>query len=328
MSTGLKSIREKSKAIRATAETEEYGRTMLLDINMLVEDPDNKGVYGDYDTEGLSESIKENGFKGRIYAYPVENGKYMIESGHRTREAAVKAGLTSVPVVITAPPANDLERRKRLILSNLHGRQYTPMMLSRQAEYLYDTYKAEASYQSDKGDSKANQKILEKVAADMEISISTLSRYRLLKRLTPELQKLVDCGVYSWAEIAQAAHLETEQQDMFYDHICAKAREDGQEAINGKWIKNEIEACKTSAGAAPAIKSDPIHDTDNESNQNKKRPSGRRINGCKAVLRAKDAVQIALSEDALIKPQDREITRSALIELRETIDSYLADTAE
>ena len=37
--------------------------------------------------------MKEYGFQGVILAYPIEGGKYRIESGHRRRLAARKAGI-------------------------------------------------------------------------------------------------------------------------------------------------------------------------------------------------------------------------------------------
>ena len=52
--------------------------------------------YGEYEVEELSEIMKNRGFQGVILAYPVGDGKYMIEAGHRRRYAAKKAGFINV----------------------------------------------------------------------------------------------------------------------------------------------------------------------------------------------------------------------------------------
>ena len=112
---------------------------VTMSVDMIDEDRDNKEIYGEYETDGLAESIEENGYQGSpIIVYP-EKGRYTVQSGHRTLEAAKKAGRTYVPVLVTDAPQNDIERRKKLILSNLHGRRYTPLRMARQAQYLFDT---------------------------------------------------------------------------------------------------------------------------------------------------------------------------------------------
>ena len=95
---------------------------VTMSVDMIDEDRDNKEIYGEYETDGLAESIEENGYQGSpIIVYP-EKGRYTVQSGHRTLEAAKKAGRTYVPVLVTDAPQNDIERRKKLILSNLHGK--------------------------------------------------------------------------------------------------------------------------------------------------------------------------------------------------------------
>ena len=121
----------------------------IMSVDMIDEDRDNREIYGEYETDGLAESIEENGYQGSpIIVYP-EKERYTIQSGHRTLEAAKKAGRTHVPVLVIEAPRNEIERRKRLILSNLHGRRYTPMRMARQAQYLFDTYKMEQKLEED-----------------------------------------------------------------------------------------------------------------------------------------------------------------------------------
>ena len=64
--------------------------------DQLVDDPSNISLYGEYEVEELSEIMKNRGFQGVILAYPVGDGKYMIEAGHRRRYAAKKSGVLNV----------------------------------------------------------------------------------------------------------------------------------------------------------------------------------------------------------------------------------------
>ena len=64
----------------------------IMSVDMIDEDRDNREIYGEYETDGLAESIEENGYQGSpIIVYP-EKERYTIQSGHRTLEAAKKAG--------------------------------------------------------------------------------------------------------------------------------------------------------------------------------------------------------------------------------------------
>lgn len=166
-----------------------------IPIDDLLEDPDNHKIYGNYDTDGLSESIQDNGFKGVILAYPIPDmpGKYRIESGHRSLDAAKKAGFNKVPVLITDTPKDDIERRKRLLLANLHGRVYTPLKMAEQAEYLFQTYQMEAEKRKTEGKEPLGD-LNTLVAKDLEVSRVLVLKYRQLHTLAPDLKNLVEEG--------------------------------------------------------------------------------------------------------------------------------------
>ena len=67
--------------------SEEYKDEIIyLTDEQLLDDPENEETYGEYDVQQLAEEMKHAGFQGVILAYPYED-KYMIESGHRRREA-------------------------------------------------------------------------------------------------------------------------------------------------------------------------------------------------------------------------------------------------
>ena len=58
-------------------------------------------VLDDEDMEVLTESIKEQGILCPLIVRPIENtDEYEVVSGHRRLHAAIKAGLSEVPVLI------------------------------------------------------------------------------------------------------------------------------------------------------------------------------------------------------------------------------------
>ena len=116
----------------------------------LVDDPDNITVYGsEYQIDNLAEVMKEYGFQGVILAYPIEGGKYRIESGHRRRLAARKAGIETIPVLETVPPKTEYERKRRLFGANLLERDKNPIITARVADNLYYTFRDEYEYKKE-----------------------------------------------------------------------------------------------------------------------------------------------------------------------------------
>ena len=122
----------------------------FLKDEYLVDDPDNITIYGsEYEIDNLAEVMKEYGFQGVILAYPIEGGKYRIESGHRRRLAARKAGIETIPVLETVPPKTEYERKRRLFGANLLERDKNPIITARVADNLYYTFRDEYEYKKE-----------------------------------------------------------------------------------------------------------------------------------------------------------------------------------
>ena len=329
MSAGLSQIKKKSRAIaeRKAAAGEEYGVSSVLSVTDLVEDPDNRELYGEYESDALAESITESGFIGRVYAYPTDDGKYMIESGHRSLEAAVKSGLDRVPVIITTPPADDLERRTRLVRHNLHTRKETVERNTSLVQYLYNTY--EQKYPAD---TKAS--IVDRIAKDLEISAPMVYKYRQLASLVPELKELAFSEKYSWIAISGASKLTDNQQLQLAERIKGNSRISGPDGVTKDWILNEIEEFRYVPENPTKLNFDPRNIFDGitpsdagkvKGNPVEARPARRvrRCDGAKAVYKANESLRLALSDDSFVKAKETSKVREALFEIRELAEKCL-----
>lgn len=303
---------------------------MTMSVDMIDEDRDNKAIYGEYETDGLAESIEENGYQGSpIIVYP-EKGRYTVQSGHRTLEAAKKAGRTYVPVLVTDAPQNEIERRKKLILSNLHGRRYTPLRMARQAQYLFDTYKMEQKLNRAEGREQEG-KLLDKVASDLEISTSQVTKYRQLLQLNRRLQQMADSGMVSWSALAKASQLTAAQQNALASKITGRIKLGGPESITRSWLENEINECRyyildddeTMYEYDPndmTFLSEELAEKLGGAEAGKRK---RRSNSAVTVRRCLEMMEKGLAPDAILKEGDKESVREGLLRMRDIIDERL-----
>lgn len=276
---------------------------LYLSDDELLDDPDNVKYYDGYEVTELAETMKKYGFQGIILAYPYDD-KYMIESGHRRREAARMAGLTKYPVLKTEPPKFEWERRMRLHMGNLHGRKERPMTTAKVAQGLYETHEMELKYKKE-NDLLSEGEITslnELVAQDMELDIKTVQIYRRLINLIPELQKLADDERYSWSAIAEASNMTFDKQKELSDLIVEKTEKIGAENINKKWIQDAIKRMK-----------------ENRTEEIIPPPRVRRKNGTKIIRKCAKELHDVLDRESLIKENEKQDVISTLEELRDSI---------
>lgn len=212
----------------------------FLKDEQLVDDPDNVTTYGsEYQIDNLAEVMKDYGFQGVILAYPIGDGKYRIESGHRRRLAGRKAGIKDFPVLETIPPKTEYERKRRLFGANLLARDTTPMITARVADNLYYTFKDEYEYKKannllekdEDGNVIESGDIMKKVGVFMGMEVRTINKYRTLLKLNPQLQDMADSKEYSWTALVDAATLSSEKQDELASDIRNES-----EPVTKAWI--------------------------------------------------------------------------------------------
>lgn len=284
--------------------------------DQLVDDPSNISLYGEYEVEELSEIMKNRGFQGVILAYPVGDGKYMIEAGHRRRYAAKKAGFSTYPVLVTQTPETEFERVLRLTGANLHNRpELKPMQMSNLAQTLYQAHKEELSYKREKGLLREDEitSLNELVALDLEMTVKNVEKYRRLLNLIPELQEIVDKPEYPWSYIAEASNLPVEKQKILEKAILERER-GGKKNGPTTWIKTLIKKLKNDQEIENI---DGIKETDNSGAR------VRRKNGTKVVLKTAKELHEVLDKDALFKKEEIPDVISVLMGLKESIEAKI-----
>lgn len=284
--------------------------------DQLVDDPSNISLYGEYEVEELSEIMKNRGFQGVILAYPVGDGKYMIEAGHRRRYAAKKAGFSTYPVLVTQTPETEFERVLRLTGANLHNRpELKPMQMANLAQTLYQAHKEELSYKREKGLLREDEitSLNELVALDLEMTVKNVEKYRRLLNLIPELQEIVDKPEYPWSYIAEASNLPVEKQKMLEKAILERER-GGEKNGPTTWIKTLIKKLKNDQEIENI---DGIKETDNSGAR------VRRKNGTKVVLKTAKELHEVLDKDALFKKEEIPDVISVLMGLKESIETKI-----
>lgn len=264
-----------------------------MDPSTLIDDNDNREIYSDYDVALLAEDMKNNGVFGIIMAYPYQ-GKYRIESGHRRKYAAIKAGIKKFPVLITSTPKTETERRRRLVRANLHIRNYSTMTIAREADYMYETREMERKEMLELG-IKPEIGSTELVAADLEISASQVSRYRKLLSLSPDLQKLLDNNDIPWSPLCEASELNNDQQKALYQRISGAIKTYGVEAISSSFLRKQIEEC--SFIKKESYKLDRNALSQYEATIPEKAKKVRRMNGASALKKGAQAIRDGLNQE-------------------------------
>lgn len=316
--------------IKETAETSTYINVIELDPKELIPDPENKEVYTKNEVEGLAESMREDGFFGIILAYPYE-GKYKIESGHRRTEAAIKAGLKSVLVMVTKPPKDDIDRRKRLMRANLHNRaDYYPMVRARAADYLFTTYEEENKQLAAEG-KQVNLTPVEKAARALEISTSNVSRYRKLLKLSEKLQNLLDEYTdLPWTSFLEATELTEEQGNILYKRILSQIKLHGDSAadVTANFVRQQIIECSKFKGVGEAFDRSLLkkYEVEAEEMPKEKASKYRRQNGALSIHKACNLIKNSLDPSlSYIKETRQEEALEELKDLQKYLNNKIAE---
>lgn len=183
--------------------------TQIIEINKLHPFPENPfRVVDDTEMEMLIDSIKENGVLTPLIVRPDDNGGYEIISGHRRFFACKKAGLETVPVIVS-----DMSREEaRIVLvdTNLYRDGLLP---SEKAKAF--RMKNEALYHSGKRfrqNGERYENSISQIANTVKDSERTIQRYIRLTYLIPELLKMVDEKKIGFTPAIEISYLSEHQQ--------------------------------------------------------------------------------------------------------------------
>ena len=174
-------------------------------------------VLDDEDMEVLTESIKEQGILCPLIVRPIENtDEYEVVSGHRRLHAAIKAGLSEVPVLIY--PLDRNEAMIAVVDSNLHRERILPSEKAFAYKMKMEAMKAQGkrtdltlSQVATKSDTAAE------IGKEQGESRNKVFRYIRLTHLIPELLQKVDEGGIALSPAVELSYLSEEQQKILLD---------------------------------------------------------------------------------------------------------------
>ena len=174
-------------------------------------------VLDDEDMGNLIESVRQQGILSPLIVRTVENAdEYEVISGHRRLHAAVKAGLSEVPVLIY--PLDRNEAMIAVVDSNLHRERLLPSEKAFAYKMKMDAMKAQGrrtdltlSQAATKSDTAAE------IGKSQNESRDQVFRYIRLTYLIPELLDKVDGGIVALSPAVELSYLSKEQQEILLD---------------------------------------------------------------------------------------------------------------
>ena len=172
----------------------ESARLLHLDPATIAPDPNNVRRDGPGDLDGLAASIRSHGLLQPLGVAREANG-YRVVYGSRRREAAVRAGLRSVPCLLVEVPRE--QHVVQQLLENVQRRDLNPID---QAAGLARLRAALGREQPSLEGRALDGAVGERVG----LSASTVRRYLGLLELAPAVQEIVHAGELG---VTQAQHL-------------------------------------------------------------------------------------------------------------------------
>ena len=173
-------------------------------------------VKMDADMEALIESIKEFGILTPLIARKKANDRYEIIAGHRRKFAAIKLGLTALPVILREMTMD--EAVIAMVDSNLHRERILPS----ERAFAYKM-KMEAKKRQGARTDLTSPPMVAKLRTDEKIGLENgdskeqVRRYIRLTYLLKEILDMVDNGRIAFRPAVEISYLTVEQQkDLFY----------------------------------------------------------------------------------------------------------------
>ena len=174
-------------------------------------------VIDNEDMEALAESIKTQGIISPLIVRPIENtDEYEVVSGHRRLHAAIKAGLSEVPALVS--PLDRNEAMIAVVDSNLHRERILPSEKAFAYKMKMEAMKAQGkrtdltlSQVATKSDTAAE------IGQTQNESRDQVFRYIRLTNLIPELLNKVDEGIIALSPAVELSYLSEKQQKILLD---------------------------------------------------------------------------------------------------------------
>ena len=191
-------------------------------------------VEDNEEMDQLVESILAQGVLTPLVVRPLESGEYEVISGHRRLHACKKAGLDSIPAIVT-----DMDRDAATIAmvdSNLHREHILPS----EKAFAYKL-KAEAMHHQGRTSGQVGQKWTRDEVANGE-SGRQVQRYIRLTHLIPKILQMVDDGKIALTPAVEISYLtKLEQADLLETMECEDCTPSLSQAMHLKQLSQSGE---------------------------------------------------------------------------------------
>lgn len=187
-------------------------------------------VADNEEMEQLVESILAQGVLTPLVVRPLDNGEYEVISGHRRLHACKRAGIESVPAVIT-----EMDRDAAaiaLVDSNLHREHILPS----EKAFAYKLKMDAMSHQGTSG--QLGQKwTRDSIAEGTDDSSRQIHRYIRLTNLIPGILQMVDDGRIALTPAVEISYLTNrEQRELLETMECEDCTPSLSQAIQLKLL--------------------------------------------------------------------------------------------
>ena len=181
-------------------------------------------VKMDDDMEQLVSSIKEQGLITPVILRPKEKGRYEMVSGHRRKEACLRAGLTEIKAEV-----REISHDEAIILMVDSNLQRTEILPSEKAfsykmrlEALRRLPGRPKGNSVPVGQNFAGKSTRSYIAENSPDSNTQIQRYIRLTELIPELRELVDERKMALRPAVELSYLMPEEQKVVYDETILR----------------------------------------------------------------------------------------------------------
>ena len=157
------------------------------------------------DTADLENSIKELGFTDplEVTQFRMDDGKYMILSGHRRRAAGVKCGMNMFPCMIKEFESDEVVKNYVLLSNSQRDSEKDPLLFCKRYK-MHEEYLRETGFTG---------KLRKEIAKRLGISIPQADRYSRMNKIILPVWDMVRDEIVGMSSVLPLAALPPDEQE-------------------------------------------------------------------------------------------------------------------
>ena len=203
----------------------------MIDIEDI--EPSEDNFYSLDNIDELADDIERQGLKNVLVVFPSSDGKYILKSGHRRREAIkmlIDSGRRTsrmIPCYVDGVKSAS-ETKIDLIMLNATARQMTDADVMQQYKELSAAYEA---YEKETGN-KVKGRMRERIATALSVSPAQVGKIEnVLHNAVPEVTEAVEKGDVSISTANEIAKLPAEKQKELASDIKNVTHKKAKDAV-------------------------------------------------------------------------------------------------